>query len=148
QSDIGNWRPITIYSVIRRIIERVLDSHLRKQLDLNTNQRGFVSGLPGAHVNSRLVNACLQDSKANKRDCTVVFLDISKAFDRVGHQHIECCLKSQGVSRNLTRLIMSLLTTNSIRIDTGKDSSNPINIKRSVPQGGPLSPMLFNLAID
>ncbi|KAJ4440180.1 hypothetical protein ANN_08318 [Periplaneta americana] len=41
---LKNWRPITIYSVLRRIIERVLDIKLRSYLDLNLNQRGFMSG--------------------------------------------------------------------------------------------------------
>ncbi|WP_165480166.1 hypothetical protein, partial [Clostridioides difficile] len=50
--DVNNWRPITIYSVIRRIVEKVLDRHLRRQLDLNSNQRGFRSGMPGCHINA------------------------------------------------------------------------------------------------
>ena len=54
KSDINNissWRPITIYSILRRIIEKVLDKELRKQNELNHNQRGFVSNLAGCHIN-------------------------------------------------------------------------------------------------
>lgn len=145
---IGNWRPITIYSVVRRIIERVLDGELRSQLNLNINQRGFITRTPGCHINSALVNTCLRDAKQKKSDCTVVFLDLSKAFDRIGHEHIKRCLLAHGVSRNLSQLVMSLLCNNTVRISLGKDSSAPIRIRRSVPQGGPLSPILFNLAID
>lgn len=49
--DPANYRPITINSVVRRIIERVLDKHLRHQVELNCNQRGFVN-LPGCDVNA------------------------------------------------------------------------------------------------
>ena len=144
----SNWRPITIYSVIRRMFEKVLDVALRKQLKLNGNQRGFMNGTSGCHVNANLVNACLQDAKNRSTDCVVVFLDISKAFDHIGHTHIEQCLYSQGISHNLSRLIMSLLQGNNICIDTGKVKSDPIRVNRSVPQGGPLSPILFNTAIN
>ena len=147
-NSIADWRPITIYSVVRRIIERVLDGQLRAQLNLNTNQRGFVTGVPGCHVNAALINACLKDAKVGKKDCTVVFLDISKAFDRIGHDHIERSLAAQSVSNNLKGLIMALLSNNTVHIDIGKVKSGPIKISRSVPQGGPLSPILFNLAID
>ena len=146
-NDCSNYRPITIYSIIRRIVERVLDKHLRQQIGLNCNQRGFVN-MPGAHVNTKLINACLLDAREKKADCVIVFLDVSKAFDRIGHRHVERSLSAFGVSRNLRRLIMSLLTQNNIRINVGKSLSRPIAIKRSVPQGGPLSPMLFNMAID
>ena len=145
---ISNWRPITIYSVIRRVIEKALDAIVRSQVYLNGNQRGFVSGIAGCHVNARLVNACLQNAKRLKRNCVVAFLDISKTFDKIGHMHISNSLKSKGVSCNLHNLIMNLLTNNSVQIYMGKDISNPIQIKCGVPQGGPLSPILFNIGID
>ena len=146
-TNVSNWRPITIYSILRRTIERVLDQQLRSQVDLNVNQRGFVN-VPGCHVNSTLVQACLKKAKTTKTNLTVVFLDMSKAYDNVGHAHIERCLDSQGISLNLKRLIMALLKNNTIKVDLGMKRSNQIEIKRSVPQGGPLSPMLFNVAID
>ena len=148
ENDIANFRPITIYSIIRRIIEKVLDRHLRSQINLNCNQRGFVTGLPGCHINSILMNAVLQKAKNTQSDCTLMFLDISKAFDRIGHAHIGKCLEAQGVSKNLQNLINALLKNNTVRIDLGNKRTNSIQIKRSVPQGGPLSPILFNLGID
>ena len=148
KSSISSWRPVTMYSIVRRVVERVLDKKLREQVELNPNQRGFVAGLPGCQINSRLVNACLQHAKRAKKDCTVAFLDVSKAFDRVGHLHIEKCLESQGVARNLKKVIMALLTNNKIHLHLGNQRSAPIQVNRSVPQGGPLSPLLFNLAIN
>ncbi|CAN0605636.1 unnamed protein product, partial [Ectocarpus sp. 12 AP-2014] len=91
---------------------------------------------------------CLLDAKAKKADCTLAFLDVSKAFDKVGHGHIEACLDSQGVSSNLKRAIMRLLVDNQIVVQTGRQRSDPIPIRRSVPQGGPLSPTLFNMAVN
>lgn len=64
---VNNWRPIVIFSVIRRLIEKALDSILRAQININGNQRGFVSGLAGCHINARLVNACLTRAKKYKK---------------------------------------------------------------------------------
>jgi hypothetical protein len=145
---VANWRPITIYSVIRRTIEKILDKHLRDQISLNHNQRGFVAGVPGCHLNANLVNACLLKAKSQASDCTMVFLDVSKAFDGIGHAHIDRCLTAQGISSNMHRLIMALLRSNSVQLVAGQHRSEPIRIARSVPQGGPLSPTLFNMAIN
>jgi len=145
---LSNWRPITIFSVLRRIIEKALDSVLRAQIKINCNQRGFVNGIPGCHVNARLVNACLSNAKKFKKNCVTAFLDISKAFDKIGHSHISKSLKAKGVSDNLHDLIMNLLSNNYVEISVGMEKSNPIKINCGVPQGGPLSPILFNIAID
>ena len=71
---VSNWRPLTMFSVIRRVIEKALDSIIRSQVKIICNQRGFVTGIPGCHINARLVNACLLNAKKFKRNCTTVFM--------------------------------------------------------------------------
>lgn len=95
-----------------------------------------------------MLSTCLSNAKKFKRNCVVAFLDISKAFDNIGHLYISKSLKSKGISENLHDLIMSLLSNNSVVISMGKETSNPIPINCRVPQGGPLSPILFNIAVD
>jgi len=105
ESDIGNWRPITIFSVFRRIIERSLDQELRSHIQLTCNQRGFVTGIPGTHINASIVNGVLKTAKTNKTSDCVVFLDIAKAFDTVGHNNIKHTLESLPIPPNLRSLV-------------------------------------------
>ena len=146
-TNLKNWRPITIFSVIRRIIERVLDKKLRSYLSLSFHQRGFISS-PGTHINTSLVNGCLQLAKFRKSSCCVAFLDVSKAFDSVGHEHIKRSLSNIEMPENLRTLIINLISDNTIQVEAAFNKSKPIEVKRGVPQGSPLSPVLFNLAID
>lgn len=81
-------------------------------------------------------------------NCVAAFLDVCKAYDRIGHLHISESLKSKGTSENLHDLIMSLLSNNVVELSMGKATSNPISIHCGVAQGAPLSPILFNIAID
>lgn len=99
-------------------------------------------------MNARLINACISDAKKLRKNCAIAFLDMTKAFDRIDHLRISKALKSEGVSNNLHDLIMNLLSNKKVVISLGKESSQPIEIKCGLPQGGPLSPILFNVAID
>lgn len=147
-ASISSWRPITMFSVLRRVIEKTLDYHLRRQIDLCPNQRGFILGKPGTHLNAGHVDGYLKHAKSNKKNLVLVFLDVAKAFDSIGHEHIMRSLESQGVARNLRSVINALLVNNTIQIRTKLEQSNPIRVLRSVPQGSPTSPILFNVAIN
>ena len=143
----GNWRPITICSVVRRVIEKVLDKRLRQYICLNNNQRGFTSS-PGAHVNTSILEAILKSAKRNKTDVCVVFLDIRKAFDNVGHAHLRNTLQSLRIPQKLSTLIMNLQEGNITQIETKNQKTNSITFQRGVLQGSPLSPCLYNIATD
>lgn len=147
-NSLKNWRPITIFSILRRIIERALERKIRPFVELSTCQRGFIS-TPGTFINSSLINSCLQKSKKEKGDCCITFLDVSKAFDSIGHKHIEMSLNSTSIPSQLKSLVLSLVKNNSVGIELDATTrTKPINIEKGVAQGSPLSPLLFNLSID
>ena len=82
-SDCQNWKPITHYSIVRRFIKRVLEMQVESQINLNSNQLGFVSGVPCCIFNTKIINACLKDAMEKKRNYVVAFLDIFKAFNQI-----------------------------------------------------------------
>lgn len=147
EADIGNWRPITTFSVLRRIIERSLDQELRSHIQLTCHQRCFVTGIPGTHINSQWL---LKTTKVNKSSGCVVFFffDVAKAFNTVGRNHIKWTLESLPIPSNLHHLVFSLISGNDITVEVNKKSSKQINMLQSVTQGSPISFTLFNLCQD
>ncbi|KAI5699120.1 hypothetical protein M8J75_016523 [Diaphorina citri] len=146
-SDPKNYRPITIFPLVRRIIEKCLEKKLKWFTSTAPEQRGFKNG-PGTHINASLVNGCLRDAKSKKKEICVVFLDVSKAFDTVGHKHIEKTLLSSGAPSCLTNALLACVNNNSTKIENQMEKTATIDIKRGVAQGAPTSPILFSLAID
>lgn len=145
-SNPSNWRPITIGSAVQRLFHRVLENRLKKSLS-NGNQRGFTNN-DGVLANCLLLNTFIETKRAKTKPYTVVALDITKAFDSVGHSSIKRSLSRMGVDAPISKYIMMDLSTSQTVIKVDNQQTNPIQIRRGVKQGDPLSPTIFNMVIE
>ena len=79
---------------------------------------------------------------------SAVFLDVEKAFDQVWHSGLLHKMKKFGMDQNLLRWINRLLCERSISIEIKDIKSDSFIPKHGVPQGGPLSPILFIIYVS
>ena len=72
-----------------------------------------------------------------------VFLDISKAFDKVWHKGLIYKLKQNGISGKLRNLIIDFLSNRKQRVVLNGKYSSWTNIEAGVPQGSILDHYFF-----
>ena len=72
-----------------------------------------------------------------------VFLDISKAFDKVCHEGLIFKLERNGISGKLSRLIKDFLSNRKQRVDLNRQCSSSMDVQAGVPQGSILRPLFF-----
>ena len=77
------------------------------------------------------------------KEVRMVFLDISKAFDKVWHKGLLYKLESLGVRDPVLKWIKSYLTGRKQRVIIDGQSSDWREIEAGVPQGSVLGPLLF-----
>ena len=77
------------------------------------------------------------------KETRAVFLDFSKAFDRVWHDGPIYKHESSGISGNLLSLIKNFLVDRKQRVVLNGQSSQCKTVAAGVPQGSVLGPLFF-----
>ena len=120
---IKNYRPVSLLPVCTKRFEEIIFNSLFKYLEdsnlLNGNQSGFHPGDSCVHQLLSITHEIYKVFDANPSlEVRVVFLGLSKTFDKVWHKGFMYKLKCSGICRKYFGLIHSFLM-----IDTKEWSS-------------------------
>lgn len=89
----------------------------------------------------------VEHQKRRHRLTAAVFLDIKGAFDNVLHDAILNALEDYGIGGRMHQWIASYLQERAVFMTTVDGDTNNHPVYRGVPQGGVLSPTLFNIVL-
>ena len=150
---VKNYRPISLLPICGKMFEKLTFNSLYLYLNSNNlitpNQSGF---RPGDSCSNQLlflineIHKAFEDPKS--LEVRAVFLDISKAFDKVWHDGLLFKLKQNGVSGKLLKFFESYLHNRKQRVSLNGFNSDYAEIESGVPQGSVLGPLLFLVYIN
>lgn len=145
--DPGDFRPITVSPIIVRWLHSILARRLREVVILDPRQRAFLA-VDGCAENTVLMDLLLRFHNDTYKSCHLASLDVGKAFDTLAHPAIFSTLRSFGLPPPFQRYLSEYYRSGTTVLEGRGWVSGRITPRRGVKQGDPLSPLIFNMAMD
>ena len=149
REDIANWRPITLLNLDYKIIAKSLASRLKEILPkiIHPSQKGSIAERRIDH-GIRLIQDVITYHEQEKLGGAIIFLDQTKAFDRVERSWLKQTLEKFGFGENFVKWVTILYDDAESSILTNGYRSKHFKIERSVRQGCPIAPYLYVLQAE
>ncbi|KAI8125461.1 putative RNA-directed DNA polymerase from transposon X-element [Lucilia cuprina] len=146
QSQIEGYRPISLLPVLSKLFEKILAKRFWKftKGQISKLQHAFIPR-HGVHSICHQLEEILRRNLGNGKHSLVLSEDLEKAFDRVISSSVIMELHRWGVPVQILQLVKSFLENRRITVKVDGYFSSTYNLDNGVPQGSPLSVVLYNI---
>jgi len=143
--NLANWRPITLENCDLKIFSRILSNRTQRVIAklIGKEQTGFIAGRRIHHSVLSIETAI----NSGQHGSYLLSLDWSKAYDKVNHQWLSHCLNNFGFPKEFTRTIEDIFYNRNASVSV-EEHEEVLQCKQGVPQGDPIAPLLFVLALE
>lgn len=144
-----DYRPISLTSFLLKSLERILEIHIRDNLNdtlVAETQHAYTKGKSTDSALHSVVRT-IERSMESKQYTLATFVDIEGAFNNVHTEAIIDALKRHKINTKIIKWIYNHLAFRMIKAEWN-DETMVRKATRGTPQGGVLSPLLWLLVVD
>jgi len=147
----SNWRPLSLSNTIAKLYAAIIADRITRWAEdnghLSPEQKGFTNH-DGCLEHNFILQTAIDDARREGKELLIAWLDLCNAFPSIPHSQLIGILKTMGLPEELVSVISDLYAGSTTRAMTSAGLTEPIEINSGVRQGCPLSPEIFNLAME
>ena len=132
---------------VSKIIAERLSRALTERGILDPANEGFLLQKGCQNAISTIVD-CYEDAKQYGKSIYSLFYDVSGAYDRIGHEQIKRGMEILHLPDKLKNYVMNKMKGATYSARTEYGMTEEFEVKRGVPQGDPLSPIVYIIAMN
>ena len=142
----SNYRPVSLTSIPCKLLEHIIHSNIMKHFNrfkvLTECQHGFRKF---RSCETQLIETChdFAGTLDAGKQTDAIFLDFSKAFDKVHHGSLLKKLEHYGIRGNIHAWLTDFLSSRTQKVVFEGKASKDTPVLSGVPQGTVLGPLLF-----
>ena len=143
--DTNKYRPISILSVLSKLYEKIVHDQLTDFLQSNKKltQNQFTFHKLHSTITTKIAASDLRCLNIDNKKLPLLFRDLKKAFDTVGHEILISRLVKYGITGKDNNWFNSYVTNRSHYCSIVGQVSDIVEIECGIPQGLCLGPLLF-----
>lgn len=146
-TDSENYRGITLSSIFGKVLDHILLAKHKNVFSSCDLQFGFKKKSSTTQC-TFVLNETVQYYTSRGSGVYSMFLDASKAFDRVHYIKMFKLLLKKGCCPITARFLAIMYTNQEVNVSWNGSRSKTFGVKNGIKQGGVLSPILFCVYLD
>ena len=151
EDQIANYRPIVIGCMMSRLLMKVVTKRLMnfiiEKSVIPKRQLGFIKNR-GATPGIQMLREFMIHGRLKNLKAIVTALDISNAYNNVNHELLIHMLKQQQFPEDFVDFVAKWLRDQQFVVKIMGHLSKEMKYAHGVPQGDPMSPLIFNLYVN